>query len=409
MELLWIGREKNVSGGADLANRPELSKAIAAIEAGEAEVIVVAYFDRFFRSLRVQHEVVARVEAAGGELLALDHGKLTNGSAAQRLNANMMGAVAQFYRDQGREKSMAGQARAVARGALPWARVPWGYQRRSDGTVEPVPDLVPHVQEVFERRAAGDSITKIRKYLREHEIDRTARGVQQMLSQRLYIGELHFKDLTNLNACEPIVDRELFNRVQKMIIPRGPQPKADRLLSRLKVLRCGGCGTPLGTMKLPQQGNLTIYRCASTNMDCPNHVTINADPTETWVWDRVKERLDGVEGSAAAEDAHRRLTSARDAAQTALDRAVKGFAAAGVNDEASSVAELRSLREVRDAAQAELEDLPPGPTALVVKADDSLPQDVRRAIIQATVRAVTVAPARGTGLRGVDRLSIDFF
>lgn len=85
LELLWIGREKNVSGGADLANQPELSKAVAAIEAGETEIVVSAYFDRFLRSLSVQHEVVTRVEAAAGELLASDHGTLTNGSGYQEV------------------------------------------------------------------------------------------------------------------------------------------------------------------------------------------------------------------------------------------------------------------------------------------------------------------------------------
>ena len=43
MTVEWIGQERVVSGGADLANRPELSRALAAIEAGEADVIVAAY------------------------------------------------------------------------------------------------------------------------------------------------------------------------------------------------------------------------------------------------------------------------------------------------------------------------------------------------------------------------------
>ena len=46
---------------------------------------MVAYFDRLVRSLKVQLEVIERVERAGGEIFALDHGKLTNGTAAQRL------------------------------------------------------------------------------------------------------------------------------------------------------------------------------------------------------------------------------------------------------------------------------------------------------------------------------------
>ena len=39
------------------------------VEAGEADHIVVAYFDRLVRSLKVQLEVIERVEQAGGEIL----------------------------------------------------------------------------------------------------------------------------------------------------------------------------------------------------------------------------------------------------------------------------------------------------------------------------------------------------
>jgi len=127
--LLYVGRERNVSGGANLANRPELSRAVEAVEAGNADIIVAAYFDRFFRSLEVQGEVIGRIERAGGELLTLDHGRLTNGTPANRLQANIVGAMAQFFREQTAEKSAAGQAAAVARGATPWARIPLGYTR----------------------------------------------------------------------------------------------------------------------------------------------------------------------------------------------------------------------------------------------------------------------------------------
>src|SRR4051812_38576725 len=85
IELLYIGKERTVSGGSDLGNRPELSRAIEAVERGEVDTIIAAYFDRFFRSVAVQAQVIERVERAGGELLTLDHGRLTNGTAAERL------------------------------------------------------------------------------------------------------------------------------------------------------------------------------------------------------------------------------------------------------------------------------------------------------------------------------------
>jgi DNA invertase Pin-like site-specific DNA recombinase len=408
MTVLWIGRERAVSGGADLVNRPELSRALAAVEAGEADVIVAAYADRFFRSLAVQAEVIGRVERAGGELLALDHGRLTNGSAAERLQANVLGSIAQFYREQGREKSKVGQAAAVARGAVPWSRTPLGYTRRADGTLEPNAAEVELVCECFRRRLAGESHMAIRGWLGKQGVDRSPRGVQQLLASRIVLGELHFGDLANLHAHEPIVDRELFAAVQRMRIPRGPQPQSDRLLARLRVLRCGTCGSPLGTMVMRRQSDYPIYRCGSHN-DCAGHVTIAARLTEAWVWERVKERLAGAQGSATGGDAAVRLAAERDRAQERLDRAVRSLGAAGLLSEAASVETLAELRDERDRRQEALDDLPPtAGLALTVRVDDDLPDSVRRDLIRATVRAVTVAPSGRGGPRGVDRLAIEF-
>jgi len=408
MTVLWIGRERAVSGGADLADRPELSRALAAVEAGEADVIVAAYADRFFRSLTVQAEVIGRVERAGGELLALDHGRLTNGNAAERLQANVLGSIAQFYREQGREKSKVGQAAAVARGAVPWARTPLGYTRRPDGTLEPKADEIELVRECFRRRLAGESHMAIRGWLREQGVDRSPRGVQQLLTSRIVLGELRFGDLENLHAHEPIVDRDLFAAVQRMRVPRGPQPKSDRLLARLRVVRCGTCGSALGTMVMRRQGDYPIYRCGSHN-DCDRHVTIAAEMTEIWVWERVKERLAGAQGSATGGEAAVRLAGERDEAQERLDRAVRSLGAAGLLSEAASVETLADLRAERDRRQEALDDLPPtAGLALTVRVDDDLPVGVRRDLIRATVRTVTVAPSGPGGLRGVGRLAIEF-
>src|SRR4051794_25943828 len=96
--LLETVDERDVSGGTPLAKRDGLRGAVEAIEAQAADVLVVAYFDRLVRSLSVQDEVVSRVEAAGGRVLALDFGEVTNSSAAQWLSGTMIGAVSEYYR-----------------------------------------------------------------------------------------------------------------------------------------------------------------------------------------------------------------------------------------------------------------------------------------------------------------------
>ena len=155
--------EIDVSGKLPLTKRPRLLQAVEMVEAGEVEHIVVAYFDRLVRSLKVQLEVIERVEKAGGEIFAIDHGKLTNGTAATRMSTNMMGAAFQYYAEVTGEKVGAAQERAVKRGVLPNSRIPPGLKRGEDGVLVPDRELVPVVREVFKRRDRGATITSCRR------------------------------------------------------------------------------------------------------------------------------------------------------------------------------------------------------------------------------------------------------
>ena len=248
--------EIDVSGRLPLSRRPGLLAAIEMIEAGRADQLVVAYFDRLVRSLKVQLEVIERVERAGGEIFALDHGKLTNGTAAQRLSTNMLGSVFQYFAEITGEKVTAAQARAVARGVYPHPRIPVGYVRGEDGVLVVEPAAARVVVQAFKRRDLGASLVEIQAFLAENGIERALSGVAWMLRSRMYLGEVHFGELHNTRAHEAIVkDRGLFERVQHRTVSRGRQAKSDRLLARLGVLRCGTCaladGDQLRQRQLP--------------------------------------------------------------------------------------------------------------------------------------------------------------
>ncbi len=394
LDLLEVIPELDVSGGTPLEKREGLRTAVERVEAGEAQVVVAAYFDRLCRSLKVQGELLERVEAAGGQVLAVDIGQVTNGSAGQWLSGTLLGAVNEYQRRTTTERTAGAQARAVARGATPWARVPLGYDR-SNGTLSPNPDEVPIVRLAFKMRADGESIKQIRKMLKSHGVERSHRGVQVMLANRIYLGEVHFGKLVNLAACEPIIDRELWDRVQRMVIPRGPQPASERLLARLGILRCGSCGARLGTMKLPKQGDYPIYRCPSTS-DCDHHMTISAVIAEQTIIKHVREVLADVEGRASAEDGARRAEKELAAAQNALDAAVRAFDVLG--DVESARERLQELRTSVDKVQGRVDQLGGAGASLSISGDrdwDSLTVDEQRELIRLSIRSAVVGPGRG--------------
>src|SRR5215471_16252423 len=132
-----IFEELDVSGGDPLARRPGLTAALRRIEAGQAQVLVVAYFDRLFRKLSVQEQVLERVEAAGGTVLAVDAGEIRTDTASRWLSSTMLGMVAEYHRRITREKTNAARADAIGRGVPTFPTIIPGYRRGANGHLEP--------------------------------------------------------------------------------------------------------------------------------------------------------------------------------------------------------------------------------------------------------------------------------
>ncbi len=396
LRLVEIVEELDVSGGAALHERPGLGPAVEAIEAGRADVIAAAYFDRLFRSLTVQAEVVGRVERAGGQVLAVDVGRVTNGSAGQWLSGTMIGAVSEYQRRTAKERSGEAQARAVARGVWMSPYVPVGYTRGATGRLEPSGDEAA-VVDAFAARAAGATVGEVRERLRGAGADMTYPAVTRLLKSRVYLGELHFGKLSNLSAHPAIVGADLWRAAQRTRPSPGRRANSERLLARLGVLRCGSCDGRMSATS-GHNGTRPMYRCgAHVGDSCPQPVTISAELVEGLVVDRVRAALADVEGRASIEDNARGAAVDLERAQADLDAALRAFV--GLEDEIAARDRLAELRELRDRAQEQVDHLGGGlRPAITISASadwDRLSLDARRALIRATVARVKVLPARG--------------
>ena len=404
LHLVETIEELDVSGGTPLAKRHGLRRAVEMVEAGDAEVVVVAYFDRLVRSLAVQAEVVERVERAGGQILAVDVGEVRAETAGRWLSSTMLGLVAEYARRSTAERTADAKRRAIARGVPTFANIPPGYRQRKDRTLEPNGDA-PAVAEAFRMRASGATIMDVRGHLATHGIKRSFHGTQALLRSRIVLGELHFGVLVNESAHEAIVDPDTWRRVQRQIVTRGRRPKSDRLLARLGVLRCGTCGARMVTGTTVQGRRRTpysFYRCNPTS-DCPRRVTISADVAEQVVVDAVKQILEGVAGTASMDDG---IASARadvERAEQELDAAVRAFS--GLEDVEAARERLAALRDARDVARDRLDDLRATVIpAVTLTADDwdDLTLAERRDLVRAVVDQAVVAPGRGP-----DRITVE--
>jgi site-specific DNA recombinase len=400
LRLVEVQEELDVSGGAALDRRPGLSRAVDLIEGGRAEVVVVAYFDRLFRSLAVQREVTDRVEKAGGQILAVDVGEVRADTASHWMTGTMLGAVAEYHRRATAERTEDAKRRSVAEGIPPFPNLP-PWLERKDKKIVFNSKKAKIVKTAAEMRAGGETIAAVRSYLGKHGIKRSYHGTQALLASPMLLGELRFGDYVNERAFRPVVDVETWQRIQRVRVPRGRRPKSERLLARLDVLRCGTCGARM-VVGTANHGNYPLYRCPPIG-DCPRRVTISAALAEDTVVDAVKRLLAGIKGRASVEGGAAAAADELARRQEALEAAIRAFD--GLKDEPAARDRLRQLREERDAARDRHDELvaASAPAITVSAGDwDLLTVDEQRALIRAVVERAAVRPGRGR-----DRITVE--
>ena len=400
LRLAEVIEELDVKGATPLSKRDGLRFAIETVEAGKAEAIVVAYFDRLVRKLSIQGEILERVEKAGGRVLALDAGAISGKTSAEWLNATALGMVAEYHGKVLAERVRGAQAAAVARGVPPWRHDPPGYTRNAEGVPQPDGNAAA-ARKAFEMRAAGKSQRECREHLLEHGIQRCESSMPRMFENRAYLGELHFGDLHNLAAWPAIVEPELFAAANRGKAPRGRTSKSQLLLARLGVLRCATCDSRLVADGGGPKHKLPVYRCK--NPDCERKVVISANVVDPLLVEVTQEALKDVEGRASAKSGAEAARRRRDEAQHRLNSAIETLEK--LMDEPAAVEKLRKLRDERDEAQRALDQLGGDAIDVVLRAGrdwERLSPDGRRDLIRAVIARASVAP----GGRGRDRVSI---
>lgn len=132
------------TGSGARADRPELKKALAALQPGD--VFTITRLDRLARSTRDLLNIVATIDAKGARLRSLADTWADTTTPAGRLMLTVLGGLAEFERSLIRERTGEGRARAKKEG-------------RSLGRK---PKLTPHQKrEAIARREAGESTRAI--------------------------------------------------------------------------------------------------------------------------------------------------------------------------------------------------------------------------------------------------------
>jgi hypothetical protein len=193
--------------------------------------------------------------------------------------------------------------------------------------------------------------------------------VASMLRSRMYLGEIHFGELHNTRAHEPIIkDRGLFERVQRRTVSRGRQAKSERLLARLGVLRCGTCESRMVINSY--SGN---YRCGDTSANpCQRRAAVKADRVEEMVLDALRGywATAEVHGRASRRRQIREADEAIERASADLDEAIRQLGELGLLGRPASQEALEKLTKALDDAHTVRARLGDGGERDVIGPDD---------------------------------------
>jgi len=173
LELVAVEVDAGASAKS-LSGRPALDRALAMLEAGEADALLVVKLDRLTRSVRDLGELVDRFQAGGWALLSVGE-QVDTRTAGGRLVLNVLASVSQWEREAIGERTSAALAHKRANGEKTGGAAPFGYRLAADGVhLEHEPAEREALELILALRADGVSLRAIAAQLNDAAVP--ARG-----------------------------------------------------------------------------------------------------------------------------------------------------------------------------------------------------------------------------------------
>lgn len=333
--------DAGISGKKAPTKRPALSRFFAEVDNGlQVDLLVFTKLDRFFRSVKLYYQAVDVLDRhhIAWQAIQEDYETLTAGG---RMKVNIMLSVAENEADRTSERIKVVFDRKIANGeCVNPGGLPLGLTVKDKHVV---PDEnADAVRAAFEHYNSHGSVHETMDYLREEwGLTVLYKSLNQLLHNRLYIGE--YRD--NLAYCEPLIDRELFDSVQRGLQTRSIRSNPSKrtyIFSGLIV--CAACGHKM--IGVTNKYSYYSYRCqiATLNHKCDNHYHVGEHKLETYLLENLGSELDLLEASQTVAVKPKRVKYNAAKIQAKLDR-LKDLYIDGLIDKDQYLADRERITE----------------------------------------------------------------
>ncbi|WP_308636152.1 recombinase family protein [Paenibacillus silvisoli] len=251
--------------------RPEMKRLIKDIKKGKIDVVLVYKLDRLVRSVLNLHELLQIFDKHDVKFRSATE-MFDTTSAMGRFFITLVGAMAQWERENLAERVKMGMEQKHQNGERNGGPIPFGYDRSSDGKLVKNEEEGKILMRIFEMHKKMSLRSVAIKLNNEGHQNREGRWnystLQYIASNPVYYGKLRWDDEIVDGDHEPYITEEAFLELQNI--------RTSRFVSRSKttngyiytgVLRCGKCGSRMiGTGSRRKKSFIKSYKCMGKTM-----------------------------------------------------------------------------------------------------------------------------------------------
>ncbi len=282
----WLLTDEYVDRGesARSADRPALQAMLARIaEDRDVDAVVVHKIDRLVRNMEDHVAIRALLRRRGVALVSVTEN--VEETASGRLVEGIHALMAEFYSANLANEIKKGLTQKAKQGGFPHG-APLGCANlreviggRQVARIVPDPERAPLITGAFDCYATGDwTLQRLAGELAHRGLTNRGRrgksaapitwqGLAKILANPVYVGIVEWNGVQYPGTHEPLVDPEVFRRVQELLAARAARGTRERKHPHyLKgLLHCGVCGRRLSIQH--SKGRYTYFFCLGQKND----------------------------------------------------------------------------------------------------------------------------------------------
>ena len=267
--------DRAASASKDLEKRVQFLKMIKDAEKHQFDAVIVYKLDRFSRSRYDMATYKYKLKKNGVQLI----------SATENISTDPVGIIlesvlegmAEFYSAELSQKIHRGLRESAYKHKSIGGSIPLGY-KSVDKKLVIDEEKAPIVREAYELYAKGTTVAEICRILNEKGYT-SSKGAKfnkasftKIFRNEKYIGIYRFHDYVAYDAIPAIIDRDLWEQVQRRLKSQKPSGtfKARRVYALSGKLFCGHCGSRMNANSNGAD-NYFYYQCYGKKMvktDC---------------------------------------------------------------------------------------------------------------------------------------------